>query len=489
MGEKSMQVGYGRISASEVLAPEKGEASSATLHPLRFLGMGLLIAWLCCTHVEAIYLGGAGSIRLSAETGMRVGDIGAFLVMALFARKIGVLSLHRKSVTALVVLTTLGTGATGLFLVSAGAAMEVVFVISIVTALGGAVLFCLWAEVFCQMGTTSMVVYGGGSCVSAFAAYCLISTMAQPYAVIATALLPVASLACAWASFRIVPHETPRIAEVSYPVPWKIVLIMAIAGVMSGTTGILLGEVASLGAVHRIWATAFAGVLLAYMALKRPAAFDMRMMTRVCLLVVVAAFLILPLSTVGLTTAVSFLMKLAYVWFTVFVIAMLANLAYRFDLPSLKLFAIARACSEGGIFLGVTVRDLAQSYAFSLGAPTLLMAAFIGLLLVGACVLIWRSESSVNADWGAAGINLESGMHEPGPRERLIARCELAAKEYGLTERESEMLLLIGQGKTRSQIEQELFLSQNTVKTHIRHLYSKLGVHSKEEACSLLGVE
>ena len=35
------------------------------------------------------------------------------------------------------------------------------------------------------------------------------------------------------------------------------------------------------------------------------------------------------------------------------------------------------------------------------------------------------------------------------------------------------------------EIEQELFLSQNTVKTHARHLYAKLGVHSKEDVCEL----
>lgn len=30
---------------------------SALMYPLRFLGMGLLIAWLCCTHVASIFPG------------------------------------------------------------------------------------------------------------------------------------------------------------------------------------------------------------------------------------------------------------------------------------------------------------------------------------------------------------------------------------------------------------------------------------------------
>ncbi len=468
---------------------ERMESSSPALRPLRFLGMGLLIAWLCCTHIEPIYLTDAGPYRIVVETGMRFGDIGTFLVMAAASRRIGALSRHRAACSVLVAMTVLGTAFIGLAVPGSAMPEGVVLAISALTALGGAILFCLWAEVFCQMGTTSMVVYGGGSCVAAFGAYCLISTMTQPYAVIATSVLPALSIVCAWKSFKLVPREEPRAAALSYPIPWKIILIMGIAGVMSGTTGTLLGDVAPLGAAHRIWATALAGALLLYMALRRPNMFDMRLMTRVCLAVVIVAFALLPFSSTGMAVAVSFMMKLAYVWFTVFVIAMLANLAYRFDLPSLRLFALARACSEGGIFVGVSLREFVGRSPIVLDTATLSVAAAVGLLVVGACVLIWRSESAVNADWGAAGISLESGEHVAGPRERLILRCEQAAQEYGLTEREAEMLRLIGQGKTRSQIEQELFLSQNTVKTHIRHLYAKMGVHSKEEACELIGIE
>lgn len=153
------------------------ELSSATLHPLRFLGMGLLIAWLCCTHINTIYIDSTAPIKLAAETGMRIGDIGTFLVMALFAKRIGALSLHRGVTTLLVVVSALGTGVIGLTLAPMGADPNLVFVLSVPTAIGGAILFCLWAEVYCQMGTMSMVVYGGGSCVTAFATYVLISTM------------------------------------------------------------------------------------------------------------------------------------------------------------------------------------------------------------------------------------------------------------------------------------------------------------------------
>ncbi len=51
-----------------------------------------------------------------------------------------------------------------------------------------------------------------------------------------------------------------------------------------------------------------------------------------------------------------------------------------------------------------------------------------------------------------------------------------------LTKRETEILQLIAEGKTYTQISEELFISKETAKTHIKNIYSKLQVNSKSEA-------
>ena len=51
-----------------------------------------------------------------------------------------------------------------------------------------------------------------------------------------------------------------------------------------------------------------------------------------------------------------------------------------------------------------------------------------------------------------------------------------------LTGREVEVLWLIAQGRTYSQIGVELGMSVNTVGTHIKHAYRKLDVHSAAAA-------
>lgn len=55
-----------------------------------------------------------------------------------------------------------------------------------------------------------------------------------------------------------------------------------------------------------------------------------------------------------------------------------------------------------------------------------------------------------------------------------------------LTERESEIAGLLLKGRTYKMIAGELFLSENTVKTHIKNIYSKLNIRSKAELINLL---
>lgn len=51
-----------------------------------------------------------------------------------------------------------------------------------------------------------------------------------------------------------------------------------------------------------------------------------------------------------------------------------------------------------------------------------------------------------------------------------------------LTKRETEILECIAEGKSRSKIAAELFIDQETVKSHIKNIYHKLDVNSRDEA-------
>ena len=65
--------------------------------------------------------------------------------------------------------------------------------------------------------------------------------------------------------------------------------------------------------------------------------------------------------------------------------------------------------------------------------------------------------------------------------DSMAAQAERAANAYGLTKREAEMLGYLLRGRELQTIAEMESLSRNTVKTHISHIYQKMGVHTREE--------
>ena len=64
--------------------------------------------------------------------------------------------------------------------------------------------------------------------------------------------------------------------------------------------------------------------------------------------------------------------------------------------------------------------------------------------------------------------------------------CDAVAYQFGLTSRELDVLKLLARGRTSPFIQEKLVLSHNTVKTHVRHIYTKLNVHSQQELISIV---
>ena len=73
---------------------------------------------------------------------------------------------------------------------------------------------------------------------------------------------------------------------------------------------------------------------------------------------------------------------------------------------------------------------------------------------------------------GAADRSAEGQHHE----------IRWPGREHGLSEREAEMLSFIARGMSNRDIAERCFLSPNTVKTHIRHAYAKIGVTRRAQA-------
>lgn len=89
-----------------------------------------------------------------------------------------------------------------------------------------------------------------------------------------------------------------------------------------------------------------------------------------------------------------------------------------------------------------------------------------------------QEADPVSLDAGGGSVALE-GV-EAG-EERLEAACVAVAAAYGLTTRELDVLRLLARGRTSPVIQERLVVSHNTVKSHVRHIYAKMGVHSQQQ--------
>ncbi|MFF1277388.1 response regulator [Streptomyces marokkonensis] len=68
----------------------------------------------------------------------------------------------------------------------------------------------------------------------------------------------------------------------------------------------------------------------------------------------------------------------------------------------------------------------------------------------------------------------------PAVADRLMNR--LRAPHTSLTRRETEVLTLVAEGLSNQRVSERLHLTQATVKSHLAHIYAKLGVDSRTAA-------
>jgi DNA-binding CsgD family transcriptional regulator len=94
-----------------------------------------------------------------------------------------------------------------------------------------------------------------------------------------------------------------------------------------------------------------------------------------------------------------------------------------------------------------------------------------------------RRKSAARATLGQAlGIfeDLDAPLWADKAR-RELSKIAVRAPADGLTDAEHRIATLIAQGQTNRQVAAAMFITENTVQTHMRHIFQKLGVRSRTE--------
>ena len=93
-------------------------------------------------------------------------------------------------------------------------------------------------------------------------------------------------------------------------------------------------------------------------------------------------------------------------------------------------------------------------------------------------------DSSPDEIFGAVrGAVAGRSVLSPTVASRLVQQMQ--RPQEALTARESELLSLLAEGMTNRELGKALFISEATVKTHLGHIYAKLGVDTRSAAVSV----
>jgi len=88
---------------------------------------------------------------------------------------------------------------------------------------------------------------------------------------------------------------------------------------------------------------------------------------------------------------------------------------------------------------------------------------------------VWAGQSRISPSMASKLLSEFATMSKRADEPRAVPAPKL-------TERELEVLQLVAQGMNNRDIAKQLFISENTVKNHIRNILEKLHLHSRMEA-------
>lgn len=78
---------------------------------------------------------------------------------------------------------------------------------------------------------------------------------------------------------------------------------------------------------------------------------------------------------------------------------------------------------------------------------------------------------------------------ETTPSSQSTSAANKQGEQHGLAPREREIFAMLAKGRNGRCIMEHYVISRNTVKSHIKHIYSKLDAHSQQELIDMVESE
>lgn len=197
---------------------------------------------------------------------------------------------------------------------------------------------------------------------------------------------------------------------------------------------------------------------------------------RVVLFTMALIYLLLPIVDRG-TFFADVLALTAYCLVSMLVWIVLVRTESRYHLSPLVVFGFGWGLMTAGSLCGTWVGGFMLSFIEM--TPRLLSV----IALISTCLLLFAyfflfNERSV--------MELTSERGADGEVRPFRNRCEEVARQYKLSAKETEVMILVAKGRSTPRICEELDISQGTANTHLTHIYKKMDVHDRQQLIDVL---
>lgn len=172
---------------------------------------------------------------------------------------------------------------------------------------------------------------------------------------------------------------------------------------------------------------------------------------------------------------------LGYQYFFITFWSLLGSKQLRRDVPAARSVTLGLFVTNAGAALGLCLWNLT---CVGIDTDGLRIVSSLATLLI---LVVAVSFERPPFGWG----NVRPGAAAPTGEGELLARdyegvIARIRSHYGLSPRETDVCGLLGRGRNRQFVADELGISLETAKTHATNVYRKLGIHSQQELLDVI---
>ncbi|MBR2835566.1 MAG: helix-turn-helix transcriptional regulator [Coriobacteriales bacterium] len=381
--------------------------------------------------------------------------------------------------------------------------------------MGGAMGFFAWVHIFELEDKNAPYELIAGSLLAGVVSLAITRSDIQPYTPFVGILLALFSLVCLRILAQntqyftndetIIKSDTPQSIQSVVSIPailksvWQPALCVGTLGMISIVSRYLVAEqVLDLALIISLVGDIVPCLILLVLFTKPSFTVDITQIYKVLFPIVALLFVLLTFLGDVLVVPVAIISGAAYQFCTMLVILLTVNIGRKLNVPSSIVYGLFYGIQMAVLLLGYPVIPLGRAY-FGLTLYPVVAVFAVYMLSMGLLTgLIGKKQGELFQIKHTSGIEPAAEtvqnikVSQPNAEYVQGISGEVAqalpnefVESANLSARETEILKLLLAGRDTPHIAETLVLSKNTIRTHVKSIYTKFDVHSRQELLDL----